>query len=262
MSGKSGASVYRAHLPQRTLIVKESAKEFHFYQHIAPILRANAIPLPESDSFFGDSWVVLEDIPLKVQAGDGRMVAILARLHTLEAEISLNDPYRPTWSDELTEKALVCFSPEIAAQFRPQFTDLRVKAQLLFQPEAFISGDPNPANWGAREDGTLALFDWERFTRAAPAIDLAIIVAGLGNQAQFLNTAQAYLDEREKIGRPYAISAQVLAEWMALAKLWTVVEFLSNYTDGRLQPDATLDYIRREIGAWLSALHEKPLKKF
>lgn len=254
LRGKSGARVYRAHFPNDSVIVKESAKEARFYRNIAPVLRANAIPLPETVAIFGDSWVVLEDIPLPANADDARMVAILARLHTIVAEIQIEDAYMPTWTEELTEKALACFSDDLARQFRPVFADLRHQAQALFQPEVYISGDPNLANWGARQVGTLILFDWERFTRGTPAIDLAITVAGLGNQEQFSKTAQVYLDERRKLGCDYEISAENLAESMVLAKLLIVIEFLSNYTDGRLQPDATLDYIRRELPAWMKAL--------
>ena len=66
-------------------------------------------------------------------------------------------------------------------------------SQHLFRPVCAISGDPNPVNWGLRDDGTLALFDWERFGRCSPALDLAITVPGLGDETAYRAVATSYL---------------------------------------------------------------------
>ncbi len=55
----------------------------------------------------------------------------------------------------------------------------------ISEPWCWISGDPNPRNWGLRADGTPVLFDWELFGPGTPATDLAIIVPGLGTLTDY-----------------------------------------------------------------------------
>src|SRR5579883_2966731 len=57
--------------------------------------------------------------------------------------------------------------------------------ESIFYTKVAPTGDPNPTNWGLRADGTIVLYDWERFGQATPAIDLAITVPGLGDRAVF-----------------------------------------------------------------------------
>ncbi|MAS35911.1 MAG: hypothetical protein CL610_18025 [Anaerolineaceae bacterium] len=266
LHGKSGAAVWRLGDDEpRSVIIKQAdtPNEAHFYRDVAPALRAEGIPVPEAWEMFqqGDThWLVLEDIPLSLPAHDptiqARQVTILAHLHSLPRTIlpAMFDGFKPGWSPELTDKALACLPADITAQLRPVLEALQNQAQPLFQPQAITSGDPNPTNWGLRSDGTPVLFDWERITQAAPAIDLAIIVAGLGTARQFADIAQLYRTKRDAIQQPYNTRAEQLARQIALAKVWTVIEYLGLYTDGTLPPDATLDYITTHIADWLVSL--------
>lgn len=265
LNGKSGANVYRLRSADASLILKTSlhSNEVPFYQNIAPVLIANHIPIPALKIAFKDasgSWLILEDIPNPLppeyRTGHIDLITILARLHTLKLESipAQFNGYIPSWTSELTDKALACFTPPVAQQIHPRLETLQQKAQPLFQREALISADPNPGNWGVRADGSLVLFDWERFTRATPAIDLAIILAGLGNMRHFTEIATNYRVEREKLNQPYLLPVQQLAQRIAHAKLWTLVEYLSEYTDGHLQPDALLERLTQQTPGWLNAL--------
>jgi hypothetical protein len=261
LGGKSGANVYRLHFAQTSRIAKRTSRsaEVLFYENIAPILSANEIPIPEAEVVLHSGWIVLEDIPhplpRELWHGDTRLVKILARLHSLNIDIpALRSGYSLGWTDDLNEKMLACFEPETARQLKPKLIDIQHQSQPLFEKECWISGDPNPTNWGLRHDGSLVLFDWDRFTRATPAIDMAIIVGGLGNRQQFTEVAATYLHEREKIGHPYWQTDDRLGHNIAIAKLWTVVEYLSLYTDGQLEPDTTLEMLRDQFSRWLDSL--------
>jgi aminoglycoside phosphotransferase (APT) family kinase protein len=258
LGGKSGAGVRRVRFVHTSVIVKASTSpnETRFYQAFAPLLRAHGIPLPAFEFSLSDEngyWLVLEDIPHPLPKefwrGDRRLVAVLARLHSvlLDNLPAALGGYRPAWTDELTEKALACFSAAQSAALRPLLTAAKVDAAPLFRGETIISADPNPLNWGIRDDGSLVLFDWERITLASPAIDLAIIVGGLGERAQFRQVTQFYRAERPD----FPLSVDSLAAQIALAKLWTVLEYLSEYTDGSLAWDTTLDRLTASLPAWL-----------
>src|SRR5690242_19318897 len=84
-------------------------------------------------------------------------------------------------------------SNETARELQATLDEICDKSQSLFIPSHPLSGDPNPRNWRLRAVGLFVLFDWERFCFGAPALDLAIIVPGLGNADLFRNVAEAYL---------------------------------------------------------------------
>jgi len=55
-----------------------------------------------------------------------------------------------------------------------------------------VSGDSNAGNWGKRESGDLVLFDWERFDKGSPAIDLAPLIKGMGTKQMFMALSERY----------------------------------------------------------------------
>lgn len=125
------------------------------------------------------------------------------------------------------------------------------EAQSLFDPECPLSGDPNPANWGMRDDSSLVLFDWERYCLGTPALDLAITVPGLGDLANLRRVAAAYLHGEESQAPR---TPERLAREIALAKVWSVVEFLArnSINDGRTA--ATIRWLQREFSRWFGEL--------
>jgi Ser/Thr protein kinase RdoA (MazF antagonist) len=190
LGGQSQASVYRVSFREKALIVKRSAtpKEKLFYERVAPLLNKNGISTPRleraeyADGFY---WLILEAIPHPLPRqrwqGDAEIVATLRRLHTITSEPppELPEIYRPQWTEELTALALEIFPEKARTQLEPLLSEIGHTYQYLFYPENLISGDPNPTNWGLREDGALVLFDWERFGHGTPALDLAITVGGM-----------------------------------------------------------------------------------
>lgn len=261
LGGKSGAQVCRLRFERGTAILKaaDMSAEYHFYGQAAPILRAYEIGIPMllGRAQAGDKyWLALEDIPYPLPRDswqtDARLMRTLARLHSLPAIPLPPGHFAPEWADALTEQASACFDAALQPRIRQQLDHWR--ASSLFEPECLISGDPNPGNWGARADGSPVLFDWERFCLATPAIDLGIVIAGLGTPAQFAQVAGVYLRERAAIGCPYHAAGDTLAHEIARAKVWTVAEYLSLYTAGALAHDAVFAFLTARVPAWLDSL--------
>jgi aminoglycoside phosphotransferase (APT) family kinase protein len=80
---------------------------------------------------------------------------------------------------------------------------------------------------------SVVLFDWERISCGSPAIDLSIIMPGLGtpDNSLELSIAKKYLKMWSSAGLDFPISERKLLWQIKLAKIWSVVEFLDNTAD-------------------------------
>ena len=256
LGGMSGASVWRVSGAGGSAIVKASSKanEFRFYREVAPPLHERGISVPHlhwSGQEDKSYWLALEDIPQPLPRArwlaDPELLAMLRRLHTLGFAPPPDPPlFRPLWVDEMNVAALSCFAPTIAAELRPRLELLRAISANLGS-DCYISGDPNPLNWGLRDDGTLALYDWERFGRGPAAFDLAITVPGLGSADDYRLLASRYTGEQGSV-------AQQLAASIAVAKVWVVVEFLSDYASGNQATEATAQRLLGQFPAWVNGI--------
>jgi hypothetical protein len=259
----SGARVWRVRWTEHSVIVKASSKqhEVQFYQHVAPFLRAQGIPLPQlelSTRLLDTSWMVIEDIPLPLPrtrwlAGP-EQIAVLRQLHQCSDTFVADVPsaFVPQWTDHMTSAALTWFSPAIAELLRPILNSFQTHAQELFVRQCLISGDPNPINWGLRRDGSVVLFDWERFSWGTPAIDLAITIPGFGDRPAFHNVAACYLGTKDHV------NVAQLSNSVALAKVWSIVEFLNMFPiENGTTP--TIAYMQQEFPSWLHELASTPM---
>jgi aminoglycoside phosphotransferase (APT) family kinase protein len=256
LGGMSLGAVYRVRFQGASAIVKATpgTREARFYATVAPALREQGVPCPAlewSEHVAGASWLILEDVPHPLPPGrwlaDPEMLAVLSRLHTatLAHPPLESDLFRPAWTDEITEAALSCFPEAVAAELGPPLRALQERHQYLFLPQCLISGDPNRTNWGLRGDGTLVLYDWERFGYGTPPLDLAIATPGLGDAAAFAQVAAGYL-----AGSRPALREQ-LADDIGIAKVWNVVEFLYMYATGDAAGHVKIDTLVDKFPAWL-----------
>lgn len=256
LSGLSGANVWRVRFAQHSFVVKmtTSANEPAFYGSVAPTLRSHGIGIPAlewSVALPDATWLVLEDIPRAFPKerwlADSEQIAVLRRLHQsiIVPWPDLPGRYQPRWIDSMTDATLAWMGTASAAPLRPILDALQIAAQPLFAPTCPISGDPNPMNWGLREDGTLVLFDWERFSRATPAIDVAITVPGLGDAQTMRLVAARYLDTHD--GQAVA----VMTREIAIAKAWTVVELFSFLGEPAPPPHAVVAHLCENFPVWL-----------
>lgn len=268
LSGMSRSGVWRVRFAATSLIVKvsPSAFEARFYEEIAPSLRLAGVPIPDLELVLHEPdthWLVIEDIPEPLPvlpAGswqpDPRIVAILARLHAITRAQPPDLPEPPTraWTDEMTQAALSCLPDSNAAILRPLLARLQAESQPLFAPWCWISGDPNPRNWGVRADGSPVLFDWELFGPGVPATDLAIIVPGLGDSAAYASVAAAYFTAWEH-SDPLPWEVDSLIRQIALAKVATVVQLLDGHVTGNADvDDDLLAWLHATVPAWIQTI--------
>lgn len=274
LGGMSLARVYRVRFPATSVIVKASPspKETVFYERAAGPLRRAGIPTPHLEwSAHQDNshWLILEDIPNPLPIprrddwrADPSLLAVLCRLHTAQFHRRLELPglYAPMWTDAMTDAALSLFPVAVAGNLAADLGAMYSACQQLFASRCWISGDPNPTNWGIRGDGTLVLYDWERFGRGTPALDLAIALPGLGDNAQYARLAGAYLEEWHAVtgSRPWSI--KVLSRDIGLAKVWSVVEFLSHHACGAARiPEQVIDRLVDAVPSWVSRVRRSGL---
>ncbi len=255
LGGMGGGAVVRLRGAGRSAVLKRgrSGLETFVYTVARERLEAAGVDLPwlhgaaEED---GWHWLLLEDIPNPLPRGrwlaDGEVVGMLRRLHRVDPGGFLPDErYRPIWPPELSEQALSLLPAADGAALGPILELVRERVTPLLDPRVPISGDPNPANWGLRDDGTLVLFDWERFTLGTPALDLAITVPGLGDPGAYRVAAACYAGDA---------AATALAREIAVAKVWSVVEFLAGCATGDAQPAFDLGALLDAFPGWVRSV--------
>lgn len=258
LGGMGGGAVVRLRGAGRSAVLKRSRSgvETFIYTVARERLEAAGVGLPrlygaaEED---GWHWLLLEDIPNPLPRGrwlaDGEVVGMLRRLHRVDpAGLLADDRYRPDWPPEMSERALALLPMVDGSALGAILASVRELVAPLLEPRVPISGDPNPANWGLREDGSLVLFDWERFTLGMPALDLAISVPGLGDGNDYRAVAASYLGDA-----PDAAVGDLACE-IAAAKVWSVVEFLAGCADGDLRPAFDLGPLLDAFPGWVRSV--------
>jgi hypothetical protein len=246
------SQVYRVHCGAATVIAKGPARptEVAFYRQVAPRLADAGIALPAVLGIIdlpAESWLLLEDLPAPTSPHaltpvSPPKVDALARLHSVTQSWTraLPSPAVPVWTEAVTATALRFFSVAIASALGPLLQALQRRSGHLSAPWCWISGDPNAQNWGERADGTLVLFDWELFRWGVPATDLAIVIAGLGDAATYQAVATRYCAVWPASAATLPWTATELARDIALAKVWTVVDFLGLVSAGLSRPSEGL----------------------
>jgi hypothetical protein len=195
--------------------------EYSFYQNAAMELNQAEIATPKFLSADATLRKLrMEYIPHKVEqsavANDDAIV-MLGRLHCYP----VNSEWRyhtHLWSESALEKSLILLAlPEKNAQ---QLRHFQQCSDVLFGYQNLVSGDSNAGNWGRRENGDLVLFDWERFGKGSPAIDLAPLIKGLGTKQTFIDLAERYCQ------LSFHHNFNELAREIAIAKAWIATEVI------------------------------------
>lgn len=231
-SGLSGSRVFHVTGRSRDVAVKldASSRELHFLTDHAEPLRAAGVDSARLLAHGGDEsapWLVLEwiDAPLPQErwGPDPQVLELLASLHAAARPTDPDRLFLPSWSIQMTAIArarVVAVRDESwAAVERAR----EVALPLLASRRSLVSADTSPRNWAMRSDGSPVLLDWERFGRAAPEIDVAILVPGLPATTAFVEVASAY-------GRAAGLDTDVdeLAARLVACKTWSVVELLAS----------------------------------
>lgn len=271
LSGMSAGRVFRLRGERGAIVVKRSLYplEAAFYERVAPQLRRCGVPIPSlvGSIVEGDvRWLLLEAIPEPLPRlpgnpvqPDDRALAVLVRLHAATRGWVLDLPAPPAavWTERVTDSAASCFPSPVAAEITALLRPMQRCAQRLDEPWCWISGDPNPTNWGMSADGGAVLFDWERFRAGMPATDLAITIAGLGDRQQYAELAERYRTAWRPTGGDLPWPAERLAAQIALAKVASVVGFLSMYREGAVHArEGLIPWLLDAVPAWLGHLRD------
>lgn len=176
------AGVFKTQLRGQPCICKQGATkvEIDFYESMAPRLRQEGIHIPHLLCREG-SDLYLEFIPHRVPPEEIHRLPdtfnTLVRIHRYRGPVT-GRLKQHQWTASQTEAALEWLQLPLSAA--RALRGIGRVSNELFDSQGLISGDANPGNWGRRENGELVLFDWERFGRGSPAMDLAPLVPGMG----------------------------------------------------------------------------------
>ncbi|ALB61066.1 Protein kinase-like protein [Cronobacter condimenti 1330] len=242
------AQVRKGERDGKPVIEKRGASEVEiaFYRDSAGMLSERGILTPAMlahDAPTGTLW--LEFIPhavsLEALRNDDALYRTLGALHAATpAPGACLHPHR------LAEEnvALLCevLSPDADAQ--AHLREIAARSTCLFEANTLISGDSNAGNWRRRDNGELVLFDWERFGRGSPAIDLAPLVKGMGSLADFNAILARYA--------PWAPQAVDLLVPLIIAKTWIATD-VTGLLHRRQNPQRAryIDWYRQVLPGWL-----------
>jgi hypothetical protein len=252
LSTMSRNLLWLAQFSSTKVVVKSSDNrvEADFFHITATELRGLGVQIPElifSTTVEGRSWLVIEWVESR-WPGDAAL-PIMAALHRVR-NVPCGETYRPVWTEHMDKAAQRALG--LPDSWTERISIIRKMSSFIFEPVSPCSGDPNPTNWGVRSDGAVVLYDWERFCFAHPAVDLSILVPGLGDITSYERIAQRYLLACDASFR--VASSDELTRSIALTKIWTVVELLWNWSEGRAPGLGNAQFLRDSAVSWIDAI--------
>ncbi len=259
---EKGTSCFHLLFEKKSVIVKNTIykREYDVYNHLTSVFHSKKIDIPDTYDTYEEEqsyWFVIEDIPLSFPKtrwkGDTEQIKYLFTLHfnTWNQNLNINEPFIFQWSKNLDNKALKLLPLNV----KTVIEDLRIASKEIFAKLCCISGDPNPTNWGIRNNNQLVLFDWERIGYGSPAIDLAIIIPGLGTVDKSLETsiANTYINFWKATSVLFPYSASELTQQITIAKIWSALDFIVNNAD--TLEKQTLELIVEQLSSKLEYEH-------
>lgn len=261
LPGVGGPGCYWVKGPDRDAILKYGLPERQawFYREWAPRLQASGLAVPRLlASGYRPDWILLEKLPSALPQdrwqGDPEVLRYLAAWHRLSQDWlgELVDGYGYGWHDQTLEELRGLVDDRTLDQMADIISLQRTLWEQLFQPMAWIHGDPNPTNWLLTASGRIALIDWSRYGRAHPAIDLAISMPGLPTSDLFMKQAQQYLQFNPDLSP----QAEPLGRIIALGKLWTCIDFMAMAKRGELSADGKkgVEMLTTGLGGWINSV--------
>ncbi len=224
--------------------------EINFYKFAASNLKRINTPkllrVTQDDLF-------IEYIPnrmgLEQLQTNSNMFQQIAHLHLSQYSLTF-EVKKHEWSDSATDIAFQALKLSKDEQYAVKH--IQSKSSELFEYPGLISGDTNDGNWGTRSNGELVLFDWERFGKGSPAIDLAPLVKGLGSITDYEEVIEKYV--------PYnpSLSIQELKRHLIIAKCWIIVEVV-NLLLSRGNPAAStyINWYRSNVPDWVVSVRKR-----
>ncbi|WP_062270975.1 hypothetical protein [Endozoicomonas arenosclerae] len=95
------------------------------------------------------------------------------------------------------------------------------------------------------------LFDWERFGRGSPAIDLAPLIPNLGTLADYKHVIKNYREVS------HSLTDEQLLKQIILAKAWIVIEVINLFIDRpKSDPQVHLNWYNNHLPNWLDEMEK------
>ncbi len=250
LGGLSGRTVVAARGPRRTLVAKGpvAAGEIAVATTLHADLDAHGVPTLDAILVRLDDenqWLLFTYLPSALPrerwGADPSVIDVLRRLHGFPPGpiAQIVDRYVPSWDETLTAAAVK--NLHASASLAHALRALSHRCQYLFDPVNVVSADPNPKNWRIDSTGAPVLIDWERVSLAHPAIDLGILMPGLGDSATARQIARTY--GSEKINETDILHA----------KAWSLVELAATSRPGS-DAAALLANVREDVIDMLASL--------
>ncbi|EKA1638910.1 phosphotransferase [Salmonella enterica] len=224
-----------------------SEVEWAFYKYAATELNQAEVATPKLLSADASlRQLRLEYIPYPVEqatVANDYAIAMLGRLHRYPANSGWLY-HTHTWTENALENSLVLLA--LSEKSAQQLRRFQQCSNELFGYHSLVSGDSNAGNWGRRESGDLVLFDWERFGKGSPAIDLAPLIKGMGTKQMFMALSERYcqLSSHKNI--------MELAREIAIAKAWIVTEvIILLHTRQKAVFPTYLNWYKEHLPDWL-----------
>lgn len=244
VAGESTSMHVVCEFGQAVLKVGTNPIERNFYEGYAKALREKGVATPvlyhSGSSAELGAWLLLEYIPKPFPEerfrADPQQLRALFQLHQqtwAQHQPLLDAYYTPVWSESMTETLMDWFARSTERDsIRNSLEQARLRFHGFPLTDCCISGDANQTNWRIREDGEVVLLDWERFGYGTPAFDLAVTIPGLGSEDSSLErmVARRYLEYWKDSGKTFPYQEDTLVEQIRLAKLFTIVEFITQVT--------------------------------
>ncbi len=227
-----------------------SETEHYFYTRVLNQQSENQISAPCLLAFDENS-LVIEYLPYLLSKDDWSSPQILknlSKLHNKEFDVQKRFLFPLSWDSEQTESAISFLADENRVKAEKNIQPFFSLRETIFEPVCWISGDSNIGNWGRRESGEYVLFDWERFTRGSPVIDLAPLLPGLSDPKQVKQICERYLLINPNCSIPLAD----LVRQTLVAKAWIAVEVINIlHQRSNSRTDEYMIFFNQVLADWL-----------
>jgi len=263
ISGLSPASVYKMVSPKLVAILKSvlDPREYLFYRDIASVLNsagASTACLYFHKIYSGIPWILIEYIPYPLPdyrwGNDDQVMSYLATIHSISPKLDKSLAFYPKWTPAMNATALECFDPSVRDSLKKILDKLQKCCSDLFRPLCFISGDPNPRNWGLRADDSLVQYDWKKIGMGSPAIDLSIFICSSENLETCRQVACTYLSYSKNKTVNDFYDEKSLSLDILKGCAWNYVSFLNDYMNKEIYPmEKLVEFIVDTFPAWLKS---------
>lgn len=231
MAGVGGPGILRLTGPRGQVALKTDVarRELLVYRDAGLDLESHGLRVPRLLAFGTDpDWMLMEwvayPLPQERWGKTDGIFRYLAQLHRVGSLIfpGMIEPFPYLTFETVWVSVKPVLSHALVHDIQKLLYRSAAAITALETAQTWVHGDPNPTNWLLNHDGDLVLADWSRCGLAHPAVDVAIALPGMPSRDICRTAVERYLGP----GAGGEEDLDQWAEWVALAKLWSFLDFL------------------------------------